>query len=165
MYGQLNELRESILTKVTENQDLLKLIYYCDVSDTEDILSLSDLSKTEIKSLYNTQIFKYKRMPINNQTKSKCFLSMQFGRVIRDTKNNRWMIPLFAFTIICADGILENTITGNRILAIEQCLTDIFSYQNIDSSGMTYVVGSEPEQVDTGFQGRTITIKFFDYVS
>ena len=164
MYGQLNELREAIMNKVTTNQDLLKFIYYCDTDDKTDILSLPNLTKTQIKSLINTQIFKYKRMPIKDQVEAKCFLSMQFGRVRRDTKNNHWTIPLFAFTIVCPESILENTISGNRILAIEQCLEDIFSYQHIGGIGMTFVVGSEPETVDTGLSSRTMTLTFLDYV-
>lgn len=163
MYGQLNELRESIMNKLMTNQDLLKFIYYCNTDDKTDILSLPNLTKEQRKSLINTQIFKYKRMPLNSQTDAKCFLSMQFGRIIRDVKNNRWMLPLFAFTVVCSDSIAE-TLHGNRILAIEQCIEDTFSYQNVGNVGQVYIVGSEPETADTGFQVRSTTIKFVDYV-
>ena len=163
MYGQLNELRESIINKVTTNQDLLKFIYYCNTDDKTDILSLPNLTKDQRKSLINTQIFKYKRMPLNSQTDAKCFLSMQFGRVLRNPKDNHWSIPLFAFTIVCPDSISE-TLNGNRILAIEQCIEDSFSYQIVTNAGYTFIVGSDPETVDTGFQARSITIKFVDYV-
>ena len=160
MYGQLNELRETIMNKVMSNQDLLKFIYYCDKSD---ILSQDDLTKTQIQSLKDTQIFKYDRMPMKEQDEAKCFLSMQYGRVLHDTKNTHWVIPLFAFTIACSDAILE-TANGNRILAIEQCIENIFHYQNVGNIGQVFVVGSEPRTADTGFHARAITIKFLDYV-
>jgi len=160
MYGQLNELREEIMNKVMSNQDLLKFLFYC---DTDDVLSQPNLNRTQRQSLINTQIFKYKRMPLNSQTDAKCFLSMQFGRVIRDVKNNRWMLPLFAFTVVCSDSIAE-TLHGNRILAIEQCIEDTFSYQNVGNIGQVYIVGSEPETADTGLQARSTTMKFVDYI-
>ena len=160
MYGQLNELREEIMNKVMSNQDLLKFLFYC---DTDDVLSQPNLNRTQRQSLINTQIFKYKRMPLNSQTDAKCFLSMQFGRVIRDVKNNRWMLPLFAFTVVCSDSIAE-TLHGNRILAIEQCVEDTFSYQNVGNIGQVYIVGSEPETADTGLQARSTTMKFVDYI-
>lgn len=159
MYGQLNKLREEIMNKAMTNMDFLKFIYYY---DKLDILTQPDLTATQRKSLLDTQIFKYKRMPIVNQSEAKCFISMSFGRVMRDRGNNHWSIPLFTFTIVCADNIVETT-EGNRILAIEQCLEDVFSYKNI-GNGIVYAYGSEPETVDSGFQARTIVFKFMDYI-
>ena len=72
MYGQLNELREEIINKVMSNQDLLKFLFYC---NTNDVLSQPVLNKKQRESLINTQIFKYKRMPLKDQTYTKCFLS------------------------------------------------------------------------------------------
>lgn len=160
IYGQLNELREEIMNKVMSNQDLLKFLFYC---DTKDVLSQPNLNRTQRQSLIDTQIFKYKRMPLKDQTYTKCFLSMQFGRVLRDAKNNHWSLPLFAFTIVCPDAISE-TLQGSRILAIEQCIEDSFAYQHVAGIGQTFVIGSDPETVDTGYQARTITIRFLDYV-
>lgn len=180
MYGQLNELREEIMNKVMTNQDLLKFLFYCDLVeinairkslklpeyltiDKADILSLPNLNRTQKDSLKLNQIFKYKRMPLNSQVDAKCFLSMQFGRVLRDNKNNHWSLPLFAFTIVCPDAISE-TLNGSRILAIEQCLEDSFAYQHVAGIGQTFVIGSEPETVDTGLQSRTMTLRFLEYV-
>lgn len=160
IYGQLNELREEIMNKVMTNQDLLKFLFYC---DTKDVLSQPNLNRIQKDSLKLNQIFKYKRMPLNNETKTKCFLSMQFGRVVRNLENNHWVIPLFAFTIVCPNAISE-TLHGSRILAIEQCLEDSFSYQYIDKLGMMYIVGSDPETVDTGYQSRTMTFKTINWV-
>ena len=180
MYGQLNELREEIMNKVMSNQDLLKLLFYCDIIeinaireslgkpkfptiDKADILSLPNLNRTQSNSLKINQVFKYKRMPLNGETFTKCFLSMQFGRVLREPKNNHFTLPLFAFTIVCPDAISE-TLNGSRILAIEQCIEDSFAYQHVAGLGQTFVIGSEPENTDTGYQARTITLRFLDYV-
>ena len=107
MYGQLNELRESIMNKVMTNQDLLKFIYYCNTDDKTDILSLPNLTKDQRKSLINTQIFKYKRMPLNSQTDAKCFLSMQYLGVNRNRKEPYWMMPYFEFTVVSSNSIDE----------------------------------------------------------
>ena len=148
------------MNKVMSNQDLLKFLFYC---DTKDVLSQPNLNRTQRDSLKLNQIFKYKRMPLNNETVTKCFLSMQFGRVLREPKNNHWIMPYFAFTIVCPDAISE-TLHGSRILAIEQCLEDSFAFQNIAGIGLTFIVGSDPETVDTGYQARTMTFKFLEYV-
>lgn len=163
MYGQLNELRESIMNKVMMNQDLLKFIYYCDTDDKTDILSLPNLTKDQRKSLINTQIFKYKRMPLNSQTDAKCFLSMQFGKVGRSMKNPFWMQPYFEFTIVCPNAILETTV-GDRMLAIEQCLTDTFEFQNVGNVGNVRISGSANENADSGYSARIVQLFFIDWI-
>ena len=50
--------------KVMTNQDLLKLLFYC---DTNDVLSQPNLTRNQKDSLKLNQIFKYKRMPLNNE--------------------------------------------------------------------------------------------------
>lgn len=160
MYGQLNELREEIMNKVMQNQDLLKFIFYC---NTTDVLSQPNLTRTQRESLKDTQIFKYKRMPLNIQTDAKCFLSMQFGKVGRSMNNPYWMQPYFEFTIVCPNSILE-TISGDRILAIEQCLADSFEFQNVGSVGAVRVSGSANITVDTGLTGRIVQLYFIDWI-
>ena len=180
IYGQLNELRETIMNKVTQNKDLLKFVFYCDLVEINkileslgqpkvntikevDILSLPDLTKTQIKSLYDTQIFKYKRMPIKDETEAKCFLSMQFGKVGRSMNNPYWMQPYFEFTIVCPESILE-TYYGDRILAIEQCLADTFEFQSVGNVGNVRISGSTNTTVDTGFVGRIVQLYFIDWI-
>ena len=162
MYGQLNELRESIMNKVMTNQDLLKFIYYCNTDDKTDILSLPNLTKDQRKSLINTQIFKYKRMPLNSQTDAKCFLSMQYTQIFRH-KDNNWIMPCFEFVIVCPDSIAE-TLNGSRILAIENCIVDSFNMKDVGAVGFVKVDTSKPENVDTGLSARSVPIHFVDWV-
>lgn len=160
MYGQLNELREEIMNKVMSNQDLLKFLFYC---DTKDVLSQPNLNRTQTNSLKLNQIFKYKRMPLNNETKTKCFLSMQFGKVGRSMKNPFWMQPYFEFTIVCPNAILETTV-GDRMLAIEQCLTDTFEFQSVGNVGNVRISGSANIAVDTNYSGRVVQLYFIDWI-
>lgn len=160
IYGQLNELREEIMNKVMTNQDLLKFLFYC---DTKDVLSQPALNRTQRQSLINTQIFKYKRMPLNNETSTKCFLSMQFGKVGRSMKNPFWMQPYFEFTIVCPNAILE-TLQGDRMLAIEQCLSDTFEFQDVGSVGTVRISGSTNTTVDTGYSARIVQLYFIDWI-
>jgi len=162
MYGQLNELRETIMNKVTENKDLLKFIFYCNTTMTDDILLLPNLTKTQIKSLINTQIFKYKRMPLKDQVDAKCFLSMQYTQIYRH-KDNYWIMPCFEFIVVCPDSISE-TLNGNRILAIESCIADTFDMKDIGAIGYVKVDTSQTETVDTGFGSRKIPIRFVDWI-
>lgn len=163
MYGQLNELRESIMNKLMTNQDLLKFIYYCNTDDKTDILSLPNLTKDQRKSLINTQIFKYKRMPLNSQTDAKCFLSMQYLGVNRNRKEPYFMMPYFEFTVVCPDAIAEIS-NGNRILAIEECLVQLYDMKDVGGIGNCRVLISEPEKVDTGYQSRKTQIVFVDWI-
>ena len=160
MYGQLNELREEIMNKVMSNQDLLKLLFYCDV---DDVLSQPNLNRSQKDSLKKNQIFKYKRMPLNNETSTKCFLSMQFGKVGRSMKNPFWMQPYFEFTIVCPNAILETTV-GDRMLAIEQCLTDTFEFQNVGNVGNVRISGSANENCDSGYSARIVQLYFIDWI-
>lgn len=160
IYGQLNELREEIMNKVMTNQDLLKFLFYC---DTNDVLSQPNLNRTQRQSLIDTQIFKYKRMPLNNETSTKCFLSMQFGKVGRNMKNPFWMQPYFEFTIVCPNAILETNV-GDRMLAIEQCLTDSFEFQDVGSVGAVRISGSINENCDTGYSARVVQLYFIDWI-
>lgn len=160
VYGQLNELRETIMNMAISNQDLLKFIYYC---DTTDVLSQPNLTKTQRASLMNTQIFKYKRMPIVNQNESKCFLSMQYLGVNRNKKEPYWMMPYFEFNIVCADSIDEIS-EGSRLLAIEECLTNTFDMHNIGAVGNCRVLLSEPISIDNGYIGRKVQMAFVDWV-
>jgi len=163
MYGQLNELRESIMNKVMTNQDLLKFIYYCNTDDKTDILSLPNLTKDQRKSLINTQIFKYKRMPLNSQTDAKCFLSMQYLGVNRNRKEPYWMQPYFEFTVVCSTSI-DETLNGSRLLAIEECITDTFDMQTVGAVGNCRVLTSQPSNCDTGYIARVIQIYFIDWI-
>ena len=159
MYGQLNELREEIINKVMSNQDLLKFLFYC---NTNDVLSQPVLNKKQRESLINTQIFKYKRMPLNSQTDAKCFLSMQFTQIYRH-KDNYWIMPCFEFIVICPDSIAEIN-EGSRILAIENCIIDSFDMKDIGAVGNVKIGTSQPENSDTGLQARKIPIQFVDWI-
>jgi hypothetical protein len=164
MYGQLNELRESIMNKVMSNQDLLKFIFYCDTTENTDILLLPNLTKEQRKSLINTQIFKYKRMPLKDETTAKCFLSMQYLGVNRNKKEPYWMMPYFEFTVVCSDSISEIA-NGNRLLAIEECIVNSFDMQNVGAVGNCRVIVSQPTNSDTGFQARAIQVFFVDWIA
>ena len=142
------------------NQDLLKFLFYCDI---DDVLSQPNLNRTQTNSLKKNQIFKYKRMPLNNETVTKCFLSMQYLGVNRNKKEPYWMMPYFEFTVVCPDSIAE-ILQGNRVLAIEDCLVQTFDMQNVGAVGNTRVLISEPETTDTGFQARKIQLVFYDWI-
>ena len=57
IYGKLNELRDKIIEKIFDNQDLLKFIFYLD-SD-KDIPTLPDLTGRQKAELVNKRIFKH----------------------------------------------------------------------------------------------------------
>ncbi len=159
MYGQLNELREEIMNKVMQNQDLLKFLFYC---NTTDVLSQPNLTRTQRQSLIDTQIFKYKRMPLNNQTDAKCFLSMQYLGVNRNRKEPYFMMPYFEFTVVSSPAI-DETIHGSRLLAIEGCITDSFDMQSVGAIGNCRVLVSQPATAEN-FIARSIQVCFIDWI-
>jgi hypothetical protein len=160
MYGQLNKLRQSIMNKAMTNMDMLKFIYYC---NEIDILKQPELTSEQREELLDNQIFKYRRMPLINQTEGKCYLSMDFLGINRKKDDPYFMQPIFEFSIVCSDSIVE-TLQGSRILAIEDCIVDTFDMQYIGTIGYVKVLQSTPQGIDTGFQGRKIQLFFTDWI-
>lgn len=164
IYGNLNIIREKIFQYVMTHDELINFIYYKD-TDT-DITSLPYLSKREKNKLIGTKIFKRRRMPSTSE-KADIMLSMEYGTRTYDGSRNistmQFVAPKFVFYVICHES-LDDTDNGSRILAIEDCLLQLFHNQNIGTLGKSYVSHTDTVLCPQGYIGIAVTVKFSDFV-
>lgn len=157
IYGKLNELREEIIAKIFENQDLLKFIFYLD-SD-KDIPTLPDLTGRQKAELVNTKIFKHQKIDLTGST-SGCYLSFDFGVNPRD-RSGYWSRPTVIFYILCDTPYIE-TLNGSRIGALEQCIYNTFDGKNLGNVKPMSVVDSSPINIGS-YCGRMIKLETVDW--
>lgn len=164
IYGNLNVIREKIVQYVMTHDDLINFIYYKD-TDT-DITALPYLSKRERNKLINTKIFKRRRLPQTSE-KADVLLSMEYGSRAYDgsrkISNMKFVAPKFVFYVVVHES-LDETDNGSRLLAIEDCLLQLFHNQNIGTLGRSYVSHTEPTLCPQGYIGIAVTVKFTDFV-
>lgn len=156
-YGKLNELREEIIAKIFENQDLLKFIFYLD-SD-EDIPTLPDLTGRQKAGLVNTKIFKHQKIDLTG-SESGCYLSFDFGVNPRD-RSGYWSRPTVLFYILCDTPYIE-TENGSRIGALEECIYNTFEGKSLGNIKSMFVVDSSPISIGSYF-GRAIRLETVDW--
>lgn len=157
IYGKLNELREKIIEKIFDNQDLLKFICYLD-SD-KDIPTLPDLTGRQKAELVNKKIFKHEKINLTTGD-SGCFLSFDFGVNPRN-RSGYWSHPTVIFYILCETAYIE-TENGSRIGALEQCIYDTFEGKDLGNTKPMYVIDSTPISISSYF-GRAIRLETLDW--
>lgn len=157
IYGKLNELREEIIAKIFENQDLLKFIFYLD-SD-KDIPTLPDLTGKQKAGLVNTKIFKHQKIDSTGSV-SGCYLSFDFGVNPRD-RSGYWSHPTVIFYILCDTPYIE-TENGSRIGALEQCVYNSFQGKDLGSTKPMSIVDSSPINIGS-YCGRMIKLETVDW--
>lgn len=157
IYGKLNELREEIIAKIFENQDLLKFIFYPD--NDKDIIGLDDLTGKQKAGLVNTKIFKHQKIDLTG-SESGCYLSFDFGVNPRD-RSGYWSRPTVLFYILCDKPYIE-TENGSRIGALEQCIYNTFEGKNLGSVKPMFIVDSSPINIGS-YCGRMIKLETVDW--
>lgn len=167
-YGNLNYIREIIFQQIMSHDDVLKFIYY--QTTDEDIIKLPNLTNKEKNKLIGTKIFKHRRFPSNTE-KANIMLSMNYGTrsyngtksSLNKTSTREYVSAKFCFNIIVHDSIIE-TYNGSRMLAIEDCLLQIFHNQRIDTLGVSYIDRTDTMVCPEGYSGICVTMKFNDFV-
>lgn len=169
-YGNLNQNLSAITSRLLKSEDLFKFLYYEDIPQgidklpnvsTKDKLIMIEGQK-DTKS-EKRQIFPYKKVPLVSE-KFTCFLSMEYGVVKREGRhrNNRYFkVPTFCFYVIVAET-LDDTGNGSRLLAIEQCIEDLFHGEYLEAVGECLLGTSTPLSIKGGYIGREIPLMFVD---
>lgn len=162
IYGNLNLIREKMIQHIMSHDDLMKFIYYKDVD--KDIAELPNLSKKQKATLIDTKIFKRRRMP-STSDKADVMISMEYGiRHYANSNRNSYMsyvAPRFCINVISHESI-DETDNGSRILAIEDCLLQLFHNKQVGALGKTFVAQTDPLLCPQGYIGITVSVKFFD---
>ena len=163
-YGDLNEIRTEICNKLVQNQDLIKFLFYTKTDDDKkDITTLPQVTGSDRINVIKTQINKHLRINLAQDNISKCYISMDFGKVPR-SKEGFWIMPSFSFFIICSEDLIE-TLNGSRMLALEQCIVNTFDgCTDIKNLGQVRVFNSEPINVSHPYQGRRVDLAVLDWI-
>ena len=153
--------------KIVTSEELVKFLWYKDMD--KDILSLPNLSGRDVMSLTRgdtAKIFPYKKIPQSDED-FNCYISMEYGVVRRQIASRSSNIgkyykqPSFLVYIIVPQ-ILEVTANGSRLLALEQCIENIFHGQELKAIGQCYVGDSQPLSCPDGYLGRVVPLIFAD---
>lgn len=167
IYGNLNKNLQCIMGKIVTSEELVKFLWYKDMD--KDILSLPNLSGRDVMSLTRgdtAKIFPYKKIPQSDED-FNCYISMEYGVVRRQIASRSSNIgkyykqPSFLVYIIVPQ-ILEVTANGSRLLALEQCIENIFHGQELKAIGQCYVGDSQPLSCPDGYLGRVVPLIFAD---
>lgn len=162
--GQLNLVKEKLVTDIMSDQHLLKYLKYKD--NDVDIPSQPNLTLDDKIAIKNKNIYEYRKAPSIDSANRDIWLSMEYGVVKRgEIKRNRnesiYTKPTFFFYIITYDE-LDKCLNGSRLYAIEDCLVRLFDKKDVLAFGKAYVVASEPMQLPYPYVGRRVTLAFYD---
>lgn len=142
---------------------MLKFLYY--VNETKnDILSLPDLTPSQIRDVVDTSIYRYQKVEGNNNLDKKCYLSMNYGiKQYHTVQNPYFNGNTFDIYIMCERDVDYIEANGSRIDAIEHCLASIFDNGDIECIGRSRIDLSEPINIrGSDYTGVHITIAFYD---
>ena len=165
LYGQLNIYMNEFINTIMQDQILLKFLYY---NTHEDVLNMPDLTIEQKKSMIDDTIFKYKKIPVRNDTEMKTYLSVEFGEIDRMEQvsyrevNPFFFRPTIDVFIVTTDNN-NTTMNGNRVYAIESRLSELFHFQTHNSTlGKSRITKSDSVYgLPFPFSGREINIEFW----
>lgn len=165
--GQLNLVKENIVSTILSDQHLLKYLKY--KNNAIDVPKQKDLTLDEIIGLKNKNIYEYRKAPSPESPERDVWISMEYGVIQRmnisssqkGRGNPSFIKPTFYFYIITIDE-LDKCLNGSRLYAIEDRLVHLFNNKNNASVGNTFIVRSEPMQLPYPYVGRMVTMGFYD---
>lgn len=163
VYGKKNAVRHEIVNKIKSNMILLKFLYYTDELD-KDILSLPDLTLSQIKDVTDNYIYRYQKIEGHKDTDKKCYISMNYGIKQYHEKNNIYFNGnAFDIYVMCDRTVDYNKSNGSRIDAIEECIANIFDNGEVGCIGFSKIDFSEPINIrSSDYVGVHISIIFYD---
>lgn len=165
LYGQLNKCMNEVVNIIMQDQILLKFLYY---NTHDDVLNMPDLTIKQKKSMINTIVYKYKKIPVKNNNEMQTYISLEFGEIDRMQQvhyreiNPFFYRPTIDFFIITCDGNQE-TKNGNRVYAIESRLADLFHFKFQGSTlGKSRITSSDSIYgLQAPYSGREIHVEFW----
>lgn len=165
--GQMNDNKEKIISLIMENQDILKCIKYKE--NDCNILNKPDLTVKEKIAMRQSNIFKYRKIPIDTVIEQEIYLSMEYGEIYYmggsggyySSSNPYFKIPDFIFYVITHNSLDENKIIGSRVDRIEEEIYNIFHNKlTLEDFGKSYILNSKPLYLPKDYIGRQITLRF-----
>lgn len=161
LYGQYNKVFNDIKTKISKNNDLVKFLYYrksdLNVYDKEKFPITSEIVKDVRKNNIKTY-------SITDIGKENCYVMARFGENIRSDrrgKSDEDYVSYNVYIYLCVSETLISCMNGDRLLALEQCISDIFTDRDkdIDRSFNCNIGNSGIDKTVDGYQCRVIPLK------
>lgn len=161
IYGQFNQSIEKCKELLLKNDDLIKFLYYKDSNfDIRD--NKFKVDKKIFEYVKNNQILYYNSL---EDRASHNYIIIDCGKVNREEGFNvktveSDFLQFRMYVYICCHDDLCNTINGDRIRAIEQCIQDVCTNADVDKSFHCWVGSSNPVSVAENYKCRLIPILF-----
>lgn len=161
LIGHQNIVKNEIVNQIMSHPLLVKLLFYKDTNI--DIFTQPDLTFNQIRQVKRENIYEYRKLPLNNETETKPYISMEYGvKEYRTRKNPTFNGNTFIFYVFC-DSAIDDTFNGSRVNAIETCLSEVFNDGYVKALGKSRINISEPIYIqNTNIQGRKIEMWFYD---
>lgn len=159
--GQSNKIKNEIVSKIMDSQDLLKLLYYTN-SDV-DIYELADLTSKQKRGLMSSNIYRYKRIPANEDNESKTYLSFSYGENGYAVKNNKQFKKYTLNIWIVTRVELDDIVQGSRLDEVEDVLNEVFHTQDNNTLGDCEIKYSVDINPPSPYLGRAIVLTFIDF--
>ena len=167
MESQMNENKEKIISLIMENQNILKCMKYSE--NNRNILKMNDLTDKERIALRRSNIFRFRKMPLDSTTEQSTYISMEYGEIYymgsSSTSygggNPYFKLPDFMIYVVSHTSLDDNAIIGSRIDKIEEEIYNIFHNKiTIEDFGKSYLINSKPLYLPKDYIGRQITLRF-----
>ena len=161
IYGQFNQSIEKCKDLLLMNDDLIKFLYYKD-SDF-DIRNQKFKVDNKIKNYVKNNQFLYYNSLEDRQ--SHTYIIIDMGKVNREEGFHADVVEqnfleMRMYVYICCHDDLCNTVNGDRIRCIEQCIQDVCTNAEVDKSFHCWVGSSNPVSVAENYKCRLVPILF-----
>ena len=166
MESRMNQNKEKIISLIMENQNILKCLFYKD--NNKNILNMADLTDKERIALRRSNIFRFRKLPVDSPIEQDTYISMEYGNIYYmgttstyDGANPYFKLPEFNLYIISYASLDDNKLIGSRIERIEEEIYNIFHDKiTVEDFGKSYLVNSQPLFLSRDYVGRQITLRF-----
>lgn len=169
LIGHQNIVKNEIVNQIMSHPLLVKLLFYKDTN--ADIFKQPDLTFDQIRQVKRENIYEYRKLPLNNETVARPYLSMESGvKKYHKDKNKHYNSGIFIIYLFC-EGEVDATVNGSRTIAIEECLRELFDEKSLKIRNMetqkdeyvcqTYIGETTPNGANgTNAVGRIITLEY-----
>lgn len=124
IFEKIAPYRSSVISKLLENERIVKLLYYIEINDEINNLP----SPEDSMSLYKTKIFPRANVEGVVETK-ECYVMLSFPYITPDKDSRVYMNNKIVFLIMCHKDVID-TFEGDRIDLITSEIYKIFKNGN-----------------------------------
>lgn len=165
IYGQYNQGIETAKKILLQNKDLIKFLYYKDAEfDIRENIKYP-YSKKIMEEVKKNQILNYNSLETRDANN---YIIVDMGVAQRESKyENQAIDSNFvkwkALFYICSHEKYCETINGDRIRCIEQCIQDEFTSSEVEKVFCASISNSQPVSVADGYICRVVPVQMIGF--